>query len=89
MNKVVIEDFYHMTTMDENMNWMKLTHSLSKKLSKPYGPLLYIYLYFKILNRLSKYIYNRKEKMTSPLCILCMLMPQIITLSTITLVHKL
>ena len=28
MDKVVIEDYYHMTTMDENMNWMELTHSL-------------------------------------------------------------
>jgi hypothetical protein len=26
---VVIEDFDLMTTMDENMNWMKLTHLLS------------------------------------------------------------
>ena len=23
---IVIEDFDHMTTMDENINWMKLTH---------------------------------------------------------------
>ena len=26
---IFIEDFDHMTTMDENMNWMKLTHLLS------------------------------------------------------------
>ena len=25
---VVIEDYYHMTTMTENVNWMKLTHLL-------------------------------------------------------------
>ena len=29
MDKVVIEDFYHMTIMDENFNWMELTHLLS------------------------------------------------------------
>ena len=29
MNKVVIKDYNHMTTMDENMNWMKVTHVLS------------------------------------------------------------
>ncbi len=29
MDKVVIEDYYHMTTMDENVNWMKLAHLLS------------------------------------------------------------
>ena len=28
MDKVVIEDYYHMT-MNENMNYMKLTHLLS------------------------------------------------------------
>ena len=29
MNKVVIEDYYDMTTMNENVNWTKLTHVLS------------------------------------------------------------
>ena len=29
MGMVVIMNYYHMTTMDENMNWMKLTHMLS------------------------------------------------------------
>lgn len=29
MDNVVIEDYCHMTTMDETMNWMKLTHILS------------------------------------------------------------
>ena len=28
MVTVVIEDYYHMTTRDENMNWMKLAHLL-------------------------------------------------------------
>ena len=35
MDKVIIEDYYHMTTMDENMNWMKLTNQFSDKISKP------------------------------------------------------
>ena len=25
---MIIEDYYHMTTIDENMKWMKLTHLL-------------------------------------------------------------
>jgi len=29
MDKVVIDDYYHATTMNETMNWMKLTHLLS------------------------------------------------------------
>ena len=29
MNKVVIEDYDHVTIMYENLNWMKLTHLLS------------------------------------------------------------
>jgi hypothetical protein len=29
MDMAVIEDYYHMTIMDENMNWMKLTYLLS------------------------------------------------------------
>jgi hypothetical protein len=29
MNKVVIGHYYYMTIMDENVNWMKLTHLLS------------------------------------------------------------
>ena len=27
--KVVIKEYYHMKTMDENVNWTKLTHLLS------------------------------------------------------------
>jgi hypothetical protein len=29
MDRVPVEDHYHMTTMDESANWMKLTHLLS------------------------------------------------------------
>ena len=29
MDKVVIEDYYHMTTVNENLDWMKSTHMLS------------------------------------------------------------
>ena len=28
MDKVVIEDYHHMTTIDVDVNWMKLTHLL-------------------------------------------------------------
>ena len=42
-----MKDYDHMTTMDENMNWMKQAHLLSILISTIEGPLLYIYLYFK------------------------------------------
>ena len=47
MDRVVIEDYYHMTTIDENINWMKLIHLSSIFSLDLRGPLLYIYLYFK------------------------------------------
>ena len=46
---VVIEDFVHTTTINENVNYMKLTHLLSK-ISIILGPPLYIYLYVKRIN---------------------------------------
>ena len=45
MDMVVIKDYYHMPTMDENTYWMKLTHLLLS-FSKPQDLLLYIYLNF-------------------------------------------
>ena len=54
MDKVVIEDYYHIITMDENVKWMNLIHLLSKKFYKSY--VLYIYLYFKVINSLFKCI---------------------------------
>ena len=50
MDKEVIRDYNHMTSMDENANKMKLTHLLSEKSLNLGGPLFYIYLHFKILN---------------------------------------
>ena len=38
MDKVVIEDYYHMTTMDVNVNWMELTYLLSKFSLNPRAP---------------------------------------------------
>ena len=32
---IVIKNYYHMTSMDENVNWMKQTHLLSKKFFEP------------------------------------------------------
>ena len=46
MNMVVIIDYYHMTTIDENMYWVKPTHVLLN-FSKTQDLLLYIYLYLK------------------------------------------
>ena len=71
INRVVIGDNYHMTTTNENVNWMTVTHLLSF-LFFPLNlrtPLLYIYLYFNIL------IAFIKKNNTTPLCILCTLMP--------------
>ena len=34
MDKVVVEDYYHMTIMDENVNWMELAHLFSIFFSK-------------------------------------------------------
>ena len=54
MDKVVIEDYDHMT----NNGWKcvsdEMSTSIAKFFSRPWGPLLYIYLYFKILNSLLK-----------------------------------
>ena len=44
-NKVVVEDFYHLTTMNESVNRMKLTHLLLTFFFKSFGSLLYIYIY--------------------------------------------
>jgi hypothetical protein len=38
IDSVVIGDWYHMTTMDENINQMKLTHLLSTFPLKLKGP---------------------------------------------------
>ena len=50
MDKVIIEDYYHMTIGDENVNWMKLTHLLLTLNLKAF--FWYIYMYFKNLNNL-------------------------------------
>ena len=49
MDKVVIENYYHMTIMDENVNYMELAN-LSSNYSITLGPP--IYLYFHILDNL-------------------------------------
>jgi hypothetical protein len=45
MNEVIIEDYYHMTTMDQNANWMKKTRLSSKKnylyLRGPFSTLIF------------------------------------------------
>ena len=86
MDNVVIKDYYHMITMNENVNWMELTHML---LSFPLNPKArfctstftstFLIAFF--------YMYKLEKNNTSPLCIICMLMPQILPLLTLTLVH--
>ena len=74
-----------MTIMDEDINWMKLTHMLSifsLQLSPP--PLLYLPFASKTI---IAFLYvHTEENDTSPLYILCMLMPRIISLSTLMLI---
>ena len=60
MNNVVIKDYYHMTIIDENVNWKKLTYLLSFFALNPRGPYLYICLCFNILNSLLKRTHWRK-----------------------------
>ena len=85
MNKVVIVAYYHMTTMDENMIWVKQKHLLKKKKLSTLGILLYIYLFFKILNSLFECTHWRGD--TSHLCTLCMLMPQKVPLLELILFY--
>ena len=62
MDKVDIKDYYHMTTMDETVNQMKLTHLFSKRNLQTLGTLLYIYIYFKFLIAFLNVHTRKKEK---------------------------
>ena len=84
--------------VDEFMNWMKLTHLLSSfslNLTDPfctstftsYFLIVVLDVQTKELNTSCMYImFINVANNTSPLCILCMLMPQIIPLLILTLV---
>ena len=82
---VIIKDHDCMTTIDKYVNWIKLTHLLSK-FPLTLGPPFEIHFYFKKINSLFIYTYYKKIS-TSCLCILCTLMPPIIPLRTFTLVR--
>ena len=86
MDKVFIEHFYHMTAMDENLNWVELTHLLSLF---SLNLRAFLYIYIKVLNSLSSINVTLEKSNASPLCILCMLMDKIIPHLTLTLVHTL
>ena len=82
---VVITDYYHMTTVDENVNWMKITHILSTFTLNLRGP-------FCTSTFTSKFLIiflnaHLEKNNASPLCVLCKLMPQFTPLLTLTLVH--
>ena len=66
-DKVVIEDYHQMTTMDENVNWMDLTHVLSTYFSKPLGPLLYCTSTFPSTFLIASLMYTLKKKKKNPL----------------------
>ena len=89
-DKVIIEDFYQMTTTYEYMNWMKLTHTLLTFSLNPRAP--FCTSTFPSTSLIAFVIYTLKEKRkrkrkSSPLCILCTLMPQIKPLLALKLVH--
>ena len=74
----------YITTMDDNINWMKLTHLLSIFPLNLRVPLLYINLNFKILHTFLK-LYALENNYASPLRVLCTLMPQTIPFLTLCL----
>ena len=65
-----------MTTMDENVNWMKLTHSLSCFSLNFRAPFCKSTLISNFL--LALFDVDTRENNTSLLCIQCTLMPQMI-----------
>ena len=76
---VAVEDSDHMTMMNENVNWMNLTHSLPN-FTLNLGALF-------CTSTFAFQIYILEKNNTSLLCILCTLKAQIISLLTSTLVH--
>ena len=82
---VVIEDYYHMPTMDKNVTWMKLTHIssiFSLNIRAAFCTSTYtIDFLIAILD------VHTQENNTSSLCILCTLMPRITSLLKPTLVY--
>ena len=73
MSKVVIEDYHHMTTMDEIVNWMKPIYLLSKtslNLRAPFCSFIFTSKFF-----LAFLIMHTKKNNASPLCILYTLIP--------------
>lgn len=77
-----------MTIIEEKVTWMELTHPLSVFTSKLSGPFLWIYVYFKIPNSLSKCPHTRENQYLSHMyTIVCTLMPWIIPLITLTLIR--
>ena len=70
---VAIKDYDHMTILDKNVNWMKLTHLLSKN-SLYLRPPFYTSTFPSKYKKAFLDVHNN----TSPLCIICMPMPRII-----------
>ena len=77
---VVIKDYEHMITIDETNT------SIVIFLAKPLGPFCTsTFTSWNLIVLLDAHA--REKNNTSPLCILRMLMPQIVSLRTLTLVH--
>ena len=77
---ILIKNYYHMTSMDENVNWMKQTHLLSKK------NLWTLRSHFVRLPLLINFehpywLYTIEKINTPPWRILCKLMPQLLPFS--------
>ena len=73
-----------MTTMDENMNWMKLTHLLSNFSLNLRAPFCTSTFTPRLIIAFSTYTLEKNN--TSPLSILCTLVPPTIVLLTLMLV---
>ena len=76
MDRVVIGDSNQMTTMNENIHWMKLTHIPSFIPLSLRFFLMYVCLYFRNLHCLFFSMHQRKTILT--LFILCTIMFQLI-----------
>ena len=80
----VIENYYHMITMNDNVNWMKLTYLLlifSLNHMAPFCTSNFTSIFIIAFSNI-----HITENNTSPLCTLCTLVSQIISLLTLMLV---
>ena len=84
---IIIKGYYDMTTTDENMNWMTLTHLLSNFFSPLNLTTPFVHLPLLHISKQPYWMYALEKNIISPLCVLYRLIPQIIPLLAPMLVH--